>query len=44
MATLRNLAIATLYATGFTNLAEGLRWASHDFTRPSAVLGLTLQK
>jgi len=41
MATLRNTAIATLRIIGFTNHAQGRRWAARNPTRPTAALGLT---
>ena len=41
MATLRNLAIAVLRRAGYTNIAEGLRWASYNFNHPLTLLGLT---
>jgi predicted transposase YbfD/YdcC len=41
MASLRNLAIAVLRRAGYTNIAEGLRWASYSFDHPLTLLGLT---
>ena len=41
MASLRNLAIAVLRRAGYTNIAEGLRWASYSFNHPLTLLGLT---
>ena len=41
MASLRNLAIAVLRRAGYTNIAEGLRWASYNFNHPLTLLGLT---
>jgi predicted transposase YbfD/YdcC len=40
MTSLRNLAIAVLRRAGYTNIAEGLRWASYNFTNPLTLLGL----
>jgi hypothetical protein len=40
MTSLRNLAIAVLCRAGYTNIAEGLRWASYNFTNPLTLLGL----
>jgi hypothetical protein len=42
MAALRNLAIGALRGIGFTNIAQGQRWAHRDYHRPLAVLGLTM--
>jgi hypothetical protein len=41
LASLRNLAIAVLRRAGYTNIAEGLRWASYSFDHPLTLLGLT---
>lgn len=41
MTSLRNLTIAVLRHAGYTNIAEGLRWASYNFTHPLSLLGLT---
>lgn len=41
MTSLRNLAIAVLRRAGYTNIAEGLRWASYSFNHPLTLLGLT---
>lgn len=41
MTTLRNLAIAVLRRAGYTNIAEGIRWASYSFHHPLRLLGLT---
>ena len=41
LAVMRSHAIGALRLSGFTNIAEGTRWARDDFTRPLAVLGLT---
>ncbi len=41
MASLRNLAIAVLRRAGYTNITEGLRWASYSFDHPLALLGLS---
>jgi predicted transposase YbfD/YdcC len=40
MASLRNLAIAVLRRAGYTNIAEGLRWASYSFDHPLTLLGI----
>lgn len=40
LATLRNLAITLLRLAGFTNIAEGTRWAAWDVSRPLALMGL----
>jgi len=42
MATFRNTAIAALRLIGFTNIAQGRRWAARDATRPLAALDLTI--
>jgi predicted transposase YbfD/YdcC len=42
MATLRNTATAALRLIGFTNTAQGRRWAARDATRPLAALNLTI--
>lgn len=42
MATLRNTTIATLRMIGFTNTAQGRRWAARDATRPLTALNLTI--
>ena len=42
MASLRNLAIGTLKAHGWTNIASGLRWASRDYANPLSPLKLTM--
>src|SRR5215470_5369848 len=42
MATFRNTAIAALRLIGFTNTAQGRRWAARDATRPLAALDLTI--
>jgi predicted transposase YbfD/YdcC len=41
MSSLRNLAIAVLHRAGYTNIAQGLRWASYSFDHPLTLLGLT---
>jgi hypothetical protein len=41
MASLRNLTIAVLRRAGYTNIAEGLRWASYNFNNPLTLLGIT---
>jgi hypothetical protein len=41
MASLRNLAIALIRRAGYTNIAEGLRWASYNFNHPLTLLSLT---
>ncbi|MCA1681987.1 MAG: ISAs1 family transposase, partial [Actinobacteria bacterium] len=41
MASLRNLAIAVIRRAGYTNITEGLRWASYSFDHPLTLLGLT---
>jgi hypothetical protein len=41
MASLRNLAITILRRAGYTNIAQGLRWAGYSFDHPLALLGLT---
>jgi predicted transposase YbfD/YdcC len=41
MASLRNFAIAVIRRAGYTNIAEGLRWASYSFNHPLTLLGLT---
>jgi predicted transposase YbfD/YdcC len=41
MASLRNLAIAVLRRAGYTNVAEGLRWAGYSFDHPLTLLGIT---
>jgi predicted transposase YbfD/YdcC len=41
MTSLRNLAIAVLRRAGYTNIAQGLRWASYSFDHPLTLLGLT---
>jgi predicted transposase YbfD/YdcC len=41
LAAMRSHAIGALRLLGFTNIAEGTRWARDDFTRPLIVLGLT---
>jgi hypothetical protein len=41
MASLRNLAIAILRQTGWTNSAAGVRHYGRDLTRPLALLGIT---
>lgn len=38
---MRSHTIGALRLLGFTNIAEGTRWARDDFTRPLIVLGLT---
>lgn len=40
MAAMRNLAIAALRTTGWTNIASGLRWASRDYINPLSLLNL----
>ena len=40
MASLRNLAIATLRADGWTNIASGIRWASRDYSNPLSLLNI----
>ncbi len=40
MASLRILAITVLRRAGYTNIAEGLRWASYSFDHPLTLLGL----
>jgi hypothetical protein len=40
MASLRNFAIAVIRRAGYTNTAEGLRWASYNFTHPLTLLGI----
>jgi len=40
LATLRNLAITLLRIAGFTNIAQGTRWAAWDVERPLALMGL----
>lgn len=40
LATLRNLAITLLRLAGFTNIAQGTRWAAWDISRPLALMGL----
>jgi predicted transposase YbfD/YdcC len=41
LALMRSHAISTLRLLGFTNIAEGARWARDDFTHPLIALGLT---
>jgi predicted transposase YbfD/YdcC len=41
LATMRSYAVSALRLLGFTNIAEGTRWARDDFTRPLIALGLT---
>jgi hypothetical protein len=41
MSSLQNLAIAVLRRAGYTNIAQGLRWASHSFDHPLTLLGIT---
>ena len=41
MSSLPNLAIAVLRRAGYTNIAQGLRWASYSFDHPLTLLGLT---
>jgi hypothetical protein len=41
MTSLRNLAIAVLRRAGYTNIAEGLRWASYNLNNALSLLGLT---
>ncbi len=40
LATLRNLAITLLRFAGFTNIAQGIRWAAWDVCRPLVLMGL----
>ena len=40
MAAMRNLAIAALRASGWTNIASGLRWASRDYLNALSLLSL----
>lgn len=40
MASLRNLAITLLRRAGYTNIAQGLRWAGYSFHHPLTLLGL----
>jgi hypothetical protein len=42
MATFRNTATAAPRLIGFTNTAQGRRWAARDATRPLAALNLTI--
>jgi predicted transposase YbfD/YdcC len=42
LAVMRSHAIATLRMLGFTNIAEGTRWARDDFTHPLIDLGLSI--
>ncbi len=42
MASLRNLAIAALRASGWTSIASGLRWASRDYANALSLLHITL--
>lgn len=41
-ATMRSYGIAALRLLGFTNIAEGARWARDDFTHPLTTLNLTM--
>lgn len=41
MASLRNLAISALRLHGYTNIAEGLRWAGRNPARSMEILGIT---
>jgi predicted transposase YbfD/YdcC len=41
LATMRSYTISALRLSGFTNIAEGIRWARDDFRNPIAILGLT---
>jgi predicted transposase YbfD/YdcC len=41
LATMRSYAISALRLLGFTNIAEGTRWARDDFTHPLIALRLT---
>lgn len=41
LAVMRSHTIGALRLLGFTNIAEGTRWARDDFARPLTVLGLT---
>jgi predicted transposase YbfD/YdcC len=40
MASLRNLAISALRRAGYTNIAQGLRWAARDAYRPLQLLNI----
>ncbi|MFF3667319.1 ISAs1 family transposase [Microtetraspora malaysiensis] len=42
LATMRSYAIGALRLLGFTNIAEGTRWARDDFRNPLIALGLTM--
>jgi hypothetical protein len=41
LAVMRSHSIGTLRLLGFTNIAEGTRWARDHFERPLIILGLT---
>lgn len=42
LAIMRSHAIGALRLLGFTNIAEGIRWARDDFTHPLIALGLNI--